>query len=170
MFIFIFDVFFISINKSNIFTNYITIIINATFNETLDSIIKIINIRTVKGEKIGDAPYGVELKKALNEVLEKAKSLGFRLSPSAIFITCLIVTFFLLFLFSNSLKKLCDKLHLFASSFCVIFCLFLVVLIKIKFPFKIYLINPQFLSIFVSLSVLVGNIAPSDIFPVIIML
>ena len=52
--------------------------IDEHFNETLDSIIKIINIRTVKGEKIGDAPYGVELKKALNEVLEIAKSLGFK--------------------------------------------------------------------------------------------
>lgn len=52
--------------------------IDEHFNETLDSIIKIINIRTVKGEKTGDAPYGVELKRALNEVLEIAKSLGFK--------------------------------------------------------------------------------------------
>lgn len=52
--------------------------IDEHFNETLNSIIKIINIRTVKGEKIGDAPYGVELKRALNEVLEIAKFLGFK--------------------------------------------------------------------------------------------
>lgn len=52
--------------------------IDEHFNETLNSIIKLIQIRTVKGVATNDAPYGIELKKGLNEVLEIAKSLGFK--------------------------------------------------------------------------------------------
>lgn len=37
--------------------------IDEHFNETLNSIIKLIQIRTVKGVATNDAPYGIELKK-----------------------------------------------------------------------------------------------------------
>lgn len=52
--------------------------IDKHFNETLDGISRIIKMKTVKEEKSGDAPFGENLKNALNEVLEIAKSLGFK--------------------------------------------------------------------------------------------
>lgn len=52
--------------------------IDEHFNDALKSIIEIIRIKTVKADKVGDAPYGENLKKALIKVLEIAESLGFR--------------------------------------------------------------------------------------------
>ncbi|MDR2869690.1 MAG: dipeptidase PepV [Deferribacteraceae bacterium] len=56
----------------------IKIYIATHFNDALKSIIEIIKIKTVKAEKTGDAPYGVELKRGLNKALEIAQSLGFK--------------------------------------------------------------------------------------------
>ena len=52
--------------------------IDTHFDETLKSIIEIIRIKTVKEDRAKDAPYGIELKKGLNKVLEIAQNLGFR--------------------------------------------------------------------------------------------
>lgn len=52
--------------------------INTHFDEVLKSIIEIIRIKTVKADRAGDAPYGEELKKGLNKVLEIAQGLGFK--------------------------------------------------------------------------------------------
>ena len=52
--------------------------IDIHFDDALKSILEIIRIKTVKAEKIGDAPYGAELKRGLNKVLEIAQSLGFK--------------------------------------------------------------------------------------------
>lgn len=52
--------------------------IDIHFDDALKSIIEIIRIKTVKAEKIGDAPYGAELKRGLDKVLEIAQSLGFK--------------------------------------------------------------------------------------------
>lgn len=52
--------------------------IDTHFDEVLKSIIEIIRIKTVKADRAGDAPYGEELKKGLNKVLEIAQGLGFK--------------------------------------------------------------------------------------------
>ena len=52
--------------------------IDTHFDEVLKSIIEIIRIKTVKADRVGDAPYGEELKKGLNKVLEIAQGLGFK--------------------------------------------------------------------------------------------
>lgn len=52
--------------------------INTHFDEALKSIIEIIRIKTVKADRAGDAPYGEELKRGLNKVLEIAQRLGFK--------------------------------------------------------------------------------------------
>lgn len=53
--------------------------IDEHFDDTLKSIIEIIRIKTVKSERVGDAPYGENLKEALVKVLDIAESLGFRI-------------------------------------------------------------------------------------------
>ena len=52
--------------------------IDNNFQETLESVKKIIRIKTVKGERTKDAPFGENLKYALEEVLSIAASLGFK--------------------------------------------------------------------------------------------
>lgn len=52
--------------------------IDNNFQETLESIKKIIRIKTIKGERTKDAPFGENLKYALEEVLSIAASLGFK--------------------------------------------------------------------------------------------
>lgn len=52
--------------------------IDEHFDDALKNIIEIIKIKTVKSERVGDAPYGENLKKALEKVLEIAQGLGFK--------------------------------------------------------------------------------------------
>lgn len=52
--------------------------IDKNFNNILNDIIKIIRIRTVKDEPLAEAPFGNNLKIALNETLAIANRLGFR--------------------------------------------------------------------------------------------
>ena len=52
--------------------------IDGSFDEALENIIKIINIKTIKSDEAMGAPFGVELKIGLERTLEIAKNLGFR--------------------------------------------------------------------------------------------
>lgn len=52
--------------------------IDTHFDETLEGIAKIIKIKTVKANSIGDAPFGENLKFALKEILKIAENLGFK--------------------------------------------------------------------------------------------
>lgn len=52
--------------------------IDQNFDKALQDIIKIINIKTLKNNPIEKAPFGLELKKGLEETLKIAKKLGFK--------------------------------------------------------------------------------------------
>lgn len=58
----------------NLLENYI----DENFQKILEDIRKVVNIKTVKGEQLPNAPFGLNIKKALEETLKIGENLGFK--------------------------------------------------------------------------------------------